>query len=60
MSGVRFTAWLSRDERNTLRRLAREHECSENFILRMALRPLLHGKPTPEYLQHGAREKVTK
>lgn len=51
MGGVRFTAWLTRDERTALRKLAREHECSENFLVRHALRSLLFGKPIPEYLR---------
>lgn len=58
MSSDRFTAWLSADERDALRKLASEQQCSENLIVRMALRALLFGKPIPEYLQHkeGVRQ----
>jgi hypothetical protein len=51
MSNVRFTAWLSFDERERVRALAREHACSENFIVRMALRSMLYGTTVPQYLQ---------
>lgn len=54
MAGDRFTCWMGEDEREALRVLAREHGCSENFIVRIALRALLFGKPVPGYLQHQA------
>ena len=56
MSGERFTAWLSADERASLRALAAKLNVSENFIVRMALRATLFGKPIPEYISSAARE----
>ena len=53
MSEQRFTAWLSVEERTKLRALASEHGCSENFIVRMALRSLLFGHKVPSYMQTG-------
>lgn len=54
---MRFTTWLDSDERAALQKLAREHERSENFIVRMALRALLFNTPVPAYLK---KEEVTK
>jgi hypothetical protein len=51
MSGVRFTTWLSLDERGALRKLAKQQECSENIIVRHAIRAVLFGSPIPSYLQ---------
>lgn len=51
MSNMRFTAWLSDEERDRLREVAHEHNCSENMIVRIALRSLLLGQPIPSYLQ---------
>lgn len=51
MSNERFTAWLSTEERDRIRQLAAEHECSENFIVRMAVRALVLGVPVPSYLK---------
>lgn len=57
MSGVRFTAWLDRDERKALRRIANEHGTSENFIVRVALRAFLFGQKVPSYLQQKDDER---
>ena len=53
MAGERFTAWLSEGERGALRRLARRHGCSENYLVRVALRAMLFGASVPPYLQDG-------
>lgn len=49
---VRFTAYLSQEERAALAREAKAHSCSENFIVRLAVRNLLFRTPIPSYLQH--------
>lgn len=51
MSSVRFTAWLSDEEREKLRELAREHNMSENMVVRFAVRAVVLGVPVPSYLQ---------
>jgi hypothetical protein len=56
MSGERFTSWLSEDEREALRETARLADCSENMIVRMALRGVLFGKPIPKWLAETTRE----
>jgi len=58
MSSVRFTAWLSFEEREKVRALAREHSCSENFIVRMALRSMLYGTNIPQYLQQEGEQRA--
>jgi len=50
---VRFTAYLSKEEREALQRAALVHACSENYIVRMAVRHLLFDSPIPTYLQPG-------
>lgn len=59
MSGMRFTSWLSEDERAALRALASELGCSENFIVRMALRSLLFGTDIPDYMRRGNRSNTS-
>lgn len=54
MSGMRFTTWLSGEERDALRALAARLGCSENFIVRIALRSLLFGNEVPDYMQSAA------
>jgi hypothetical protein len=58
MSSARFTAWLSFEERERVRELAREHSCSENFIVRMALRSMLYGTKVPQYLQQEGTQNA--
>lgn len=58
MSGIRFTAWLSQDERSALRKLAKRQECSENIIVRHAVRAVLFGTPIPTYLQKEAQHET--
>ena len=41
MSGVRFTAWFSRKERLAITRAASDQECSDNYIVRSAVRQYL-------------------
>lgn len=55
MPGERFTAYLSEEERAALRALASAEECSDNFVLRIALRALLFDKPIPTWLREAAR-----
>lgn len=57
MSGERFTSWLSAEERTALRALARELNCSENFIVRMALRAALFNATVPDYIKTIAAEQ---
>lgn len=59
MRGERFTAWLEHDERAALGELARLHDRSANWIVRMALRALLFDDPIPTQLQSTPdREKA--
>lgn len=58
MAGMRFTSWLSEDERAALRKLAAECECSENLIVRIALRGLLFDKPIPSWVAHEVRAQL--
>lgn len=51
MSNVRFTAWLSTEERDKLHEVANAHGTSDNFILRIAVRSLLLDMPVPSFLQ---------
>jgi hypothetical protein len=48
VNGVRFSGWLDQGEREALRARARANGCSENLVLRMALRQAL-GLPVPEW-----------
>ena len=49
MPGERFTAWIGEDERELLRRVAADEGCSENFVMRSALRALLFGTETKSF-----------
>lgn len=53
---VRFTAYLSKEERQALQRAAADNSCSENYIVRMAVRHLLFASPIPTYLQPGVHD----
>jgi predicted transcriptional regulator len=41
MSGIRFTVWLSHEERARLRKLAELYGTSQNYIIRIAVRGML-------------------
>lgn len=51
----RFTSYLSEKERAKLRAVADELDCSENFVLRTALRSALFGQPLPTWLTHATQ-----
>lgn len=55
---VRFTAWLSRTERDLLAKYAAEHECSENFVMRLAVRQFF-GLPNPAHEKPETAEAQT-
>jgi len=55
VSGTRFTAWLSDEERELLRELAHEQGSSENYIMRTALRRLL-GLAVPAWARESEHE----
>ena len=60
MSGVRFTAWLSKDERKAQRELAAALGVSDNFVIRTAVRNLLFDIPVPRFVReelHDMRER---
>lgn len=57
MSGIRFTTWLDESEREALRKLAHKQRCSENFVVRIAMRALLFNEPIPSYLKD--KDEVT-
>lgn len=59
MPGERFTSWLSEEERAALRALASELNCSENILVRYALRSLLFGAAVPGYVKREAEQKNT-
>ena len=50
MAGTRFTAWFAEGERHSLHGLARRQGCSENYLVRVALRAFLYGEAPPQYL----------
>lgn len=41
MSGVRFTAWFSEEERERIANVADQLHCSDNFVVRSAVRVAL-------------------
>ncbi len=54
MSGARFTAWFSEDERAAIRGLAVHNRCSENFVIRTALRAMVFREPVPTSFRSNA------
>lgn len=42
MPGIRFTAYMSEDESNLLRRVAKDNGTSVNFVVRTAILQLLN------------------
>ena len=58
MNGIRFTAYLSADERGALAALAKQHGTSENYLVRLAIRKMV-GFSIPEMEEVRIFDSVT-
>ena len=56
MTNVRFTAWISRGERDAIERAAEKESTSANFIVRQAIREYLQITANPQHLFHVTNE----